>query len=167
MRNLTRPDTQEISFQHFKTQLLAKDVVDRIEVANKTTAKVLPHYDHDFLDLLGQQLHAFAVLSQVVASNVHFKCHSMFTYHRQLQGASARCVWVTNAAKTALIVSAHTFASVSCKRHLTLSHRCLCGLAESLAPQAICPHQKTTSSQCQPHQGQHGAQPAYTSIAST
>ncbi len=40
MRNLTRPDTQEISFQHFKTQLLAKDVVDRIEVANKTTAKV-------------------------------------------------------------------------------------------------------------------------------
>ena len=43
MRNLTRPDTQEISFQHFKTQLLAKDVVDRIEVANKTTAKVLPH----------------------------------------------------------------------------------------------------------------------------
>lgn len=40
MRNFTRPDTQEISFQHFKTQLLAKDVVDRIEVANKTTAKV-------------------------------------------------------------------------------------------------------------------------------
>ena len=40
MRSLTRPDTQEISFQHFKTQLLAKDVVDRIEVANKTTAKV-------------------------------------------------------------------------------------------------------------------------------
>ena len=41
MRSLTRPDTQEISFQHFKTQLLAKDVVDRIEVANKTTAKVI------------------------------------------------------------------------------------------------------------------------------
>ena len=41
MRSFTRPDTQEISFQHFKTQLLAKDVVDRIEVANKTTAKVL------------------------------------------------------------------------------------------------------------------------------
>ena len=40
MRNMTTPDTQEISFQHFKTQLLAKDVVDRIEVANKTTAKV-------------------------------------------------------------------------------------------------------------------------------
>lgn len=40
MRNLTRQDTQEISFQHFKTQLLAKDVVVRIEVANKTTAKV-------------------------------------------------------------------------------------------------------------------------------
>ena len=46
MRNLTRPDTQEISFQHFKTQLLAKEVVDRIEVANKTTAKVLPHCNH-------------------------------------------------------------------------------------------------------------------------
>ena len=43
MRSLTRPDTQEISFQHFKTQLLAKDVVDRIEVANKTTAKVVKH----------------------------------------------------------------------------------------------------------------------------
>lgn len=40
MRNMTTPDTQEISFQHFKTQLLAKDVVDHIEVANKTTAKV-------------------------------------------------------------------------------------------------------------------------------
>ena len=47
MRNLTRPDTQEISFQHFKTQLLAKDVVDRIEVANKTTAKVC-HLRHGF-----------------------------------------------------------------------------------------------------------------------
>lgn len=40
MRAWTTPDTQEISFQHFKTQLLAKDVVDHIEVANKTTAKV-------------------------------------------------------------------------------------------------------------------------------
>ena len=40
MRTMTAPETQEISFQHFNTQLLAKDVVDRIEVANKTTAKV-------------------------------------------------------------------------------------------------------------------------------
>ena len=43
VRTYTHPNTQEISFQHFKTQLLAKDVVDRIEVANKTTAKVCHH----------------------------------------------------------------------------------------------------------------------------
>lgn len=52
MRNLTRPDTQEISFQHFKTQLLAKDVVDRIEVANKTTAKVQPCCNRGFPQLI-------------------------------------------------------------------------------------------------------------------
>ena len=40
MSNISRPDAQEISFQHFKTQLLSKDVVDKIEIANKHTAKV-------------------------------------------------------------------------------------------------------------------------------
>lgn len=35
-----RPDVQEISFQHFKTHLLAKDVIDKLEVTNKTLVKV-------------------------------------------------------------------------------------------------------------------------------
>ena len=35
-----RGDAQEISFQHFKTQLLAKGIVEKVEVSNKTLAKV-------------------------------------------------------------------------------------------------------------------------------
>jgi AFG3 family protein len=35
-----RSDVQEISFQHFKTQLLAKDMVEKLEVTNKSTVKV-------------------------------------------------------------------------------------------------------------------------------
>eukprot|EP00884_Botryococcus_braunii_P009436 jgi/Botrbrau1/18494/Bobra.0072s0073.1 len=35
-----RSDVQEISFQHFKTQLLAKDLVEKLEVTNKSTVKV-------------------------------------------------------------------------------------------------------------------------------
>jgi hypothetical protein len=38
--NLGRSDVQEISFQHFKTLLLASGLVDRVEVTNKSTAKV-------------------------------------------------------------------------------------------------------------------------------
>lgn len=38
--NLGRPDVQEISFQHFKTHQLAAGIVDRVEVTNKTSAKV-------------------------------------------------------------------------------------------------------------------------------
>ena len=40
LANLGRPDAQEISFQHFKTQLLSRGLVDKVEVTNKTTAKV-------------------------------------------------------------------------------------------------------------------------------
>ena len=40
LANLGRPDVQEISFQHFKTHLLGAGVVDRVEVTNKTSAKV-------------------------------------------------------------------------------------------------------------------------------
>ena len=40
LANLGRPDAQEISFQHFKTHLLGAGVVDRVEVTNKTSAKV-------------------------------------------------------------------------------------------------------------------------------
>ena len=35
-----RPDVQEISFQHFKTHLLAKEGIDKLEVTNKTLVKV-------------------------------------------------------------------------------------------------------------------------------
>ena len=35
-----RPDVQEISFQHFKTHLLAKEAIDKVEVTNKTLVKV-------------------------------------------------------------------------------------------------------------------------------
>ena len=35
-----RPDAQEISFQHFKTHLLAKEAIDKLEVTNKTLVKV-------------------------------------------------------------------------------------------------------------------------------
>lgn len=73
MRNLTRPDTQEISFQHFKTQLLAKDVVDRIEVANKTTAKVL---------LSSVNGHVLLVLLCVKSC---IQCQSAFNFHSKLQ----------------------------------------------------------------------------------
>ena len=38
--NFGRADVQEISFQHFKTQLLSKGLVDRLEVCNKSTVKV-------------------------------------------------------------------------------------------------------------------------------
>jgi AFG3 family protein len=38
--NVGRPDVQEISFQHFKNSLLANKMVDKVEVTNKTTAKV-------------------------------------------------------------------------------------------------------------------------------
>ena len=35
-----RPDVQEISFQHFKTHLLAKEAIEKLEVTNKTLVKV-------------------------------------------------------------------------------------------------------------------------------
>jgi AFG3 family protein len=38
--NMGRDNAQEVSFQWFKTQLLAKGVVERLEVANKQTVKV-------------------------------------------------------------------------------------------------------------------------------
>jgi hypothetical protein len=38
MRGTVLPE--QVSFQFFKTQLLAKDLVEKVEVANKTTAKV-------------------------------------------------------------------------------------------------------------------------------
>lgn len=40
MTALSRPDAQEISFQTFKTDLLAHRSVDRIEVINKSLVKV-------------------------------------------------------------------------------------------------------------------------------
>ena len=40
LANLGRSDVQEISFQHFKTHLLAQGLVEKVEVANKTSAKV-------------------------------------------------------------------------------------------------------------------------------
>ena len=35
-----RQDAQEVSFQWFKTQLLAKGAVEKLEVANKSVVKV-------------------------------------------------------------------------------------------------------------------------------
>lgn len=35
-----RPEVQEISFQHFKAHLLAKEAIDKLEVTNKTLVKV-------------------------------------------------------------------------------------------------------------------------------
>lgn len=40
LANLGRSDVKEISFQHFKTHLLAQGLVEKVEVANKTSAKV-------------------------------------------------------------------------------------------------------------------------------
>lgn len=40
MTALARPDAQEISFQMFKTDLLAQRLVERIEVVNKSLVKV-------------------------------------------------------------------------------------------------------------------------------
>jgi len=40
MTALATPDAQEISFQTFKTDLLANKMVDRIEVVNKSLVKV-------------------------------------------------------------------------------------------------------------------------------
>ncbi|CAL5225560.1 g8397 [Coccomyxa viridis] len=40
LANLGRSDVQEISFQHFKTHLLAQGLVEKVEVANKASAKV-------------------------------------------------------------------------------------------------------------------------------
>lgn len=35
-----RPDVQEISFHHFKSNLLGQGLVERLEVTNKTSVKV-------------------------------------------------------------------------------------------------------------------------------
>ena len=40
LTSLGKADIQEISFQHFKTHLLAQGLVERVEVANKSSAKV-------------------------------------------------------------------------------------------------------------------------------
>ena len=40
LASMGRPDVQEVSFQHFRTNLLANGVVDHIEVSKKSTAKV-------------------------------------------------------------------------------------------------------------------------------
>ena len=40
LASMGRPDVQEVSFQHFRTHLLANGLVDHIEVTNKSTAKV-------------------------------------------------------------------------------------------------------------------------------
>ena len=40
LASMGRPDVQEVSFQHFRTHLLANGLVDHIEVSNKSTAKV-------------------------------------------------------------------------------------------------------------------------------
>ena len=40
LASMGRPDVQEVSFQHFRTHLLANGVVDHIEVSKKSTAKV-------------------------------------------------------------------------------------------------------------------------------
>ncbi len=40
LTSLGKADVQEISFQHFKTHLLAQGLVERVEVANKSSAKV-------------------------------------------------------------------------------------------------------------------------------
>ncbi len=40
LASMGRPDVQEVSFQHFRTHLLANGVVDHIEVSNKAAAKV-------------------------------------------------------------------------------------------------------------------------------
>ena len=40
LASMGRPDVQEVSFQHFRTHLLAHGLVDHIEVSNKSTAKV-------------------------------------------------------------------------------------------------------------------------------
>lgn len=37
---ISRPEAEEISFQQFKTELLASGIVDRLEVVNKGTVKV-------------------------------------------------------------------------------------------------------------------------------
>lgn len=77
MRSLTSADTQEISFQHFKTQLLAKDVVDRIEVANKTTAKVsMP----DMLSCMALHQHAY-LLGLLLYAAASCLCQDVASYH--------------------------------------------------------------------------------------
>ncbi len=40
LASMGRPDVQEVSFQHFRTHLLANGSVDHIEVSKKSTAKV-------------------------------------------------------------------------------------------------------------------------------
>lgn len=40
LASMGRPDVQEVSFQHFRTHLLANGMVDHIEVSKKSTAKV-------------------------------------------------------------------------------------------------------------------------------
>eukprot|EP00210_Caulerpa_lentillifera_P008488 g8097.t1 len=48
MTALSRPDAQEISFQTFKTDLLANRLVDRLEVVNKSLVKVYVKRSYQF-----------------------------------------------------------------------------------------------------------------------
>lgn len=62
--NLGRGDVQEISFQHFKNSLLNKGLVDRVEVTNKTTAKVYVRQSSRCASSLWHALQSRIILQQ-------------------------------------------------------------------------------------------------------
>ncbi|EIE26613.1 ATP-dependent metallopeptidase Hfl [Coccomyxa subellipsoidea C-169] len=96
LANLGRPDAQEISFQHFKTQLLSRGLVDKVEVTNKTTAKVFVrtganrHADTDGFQTPGAQQEKAAGGSQY---KFFFNIGSIDSFERKMEEAQEDLGW--------------------------------------------------------------------------
>ena len=86
MTAFARPDAEEISFQTFKTDLLAKQFVEKVEVVNKSLVKVYTRASNLKKDDARQSKHHIlpaAVFSMdIVLTLLQLKCCSMMRHRR-------------------------------------------------------------------------------------
>ncbi|CAL8466929.1 g6465 [Coccomyxa elongata] len=95
LANLGRPDAQEISFQHFKTQLLSRGLVDKVEVTNKTTAKVFVRTGSKAVDTDGFQTPGAQQPQPGAGSHYkfYFNIGSIDSFERKMEEAQEDLGW--------------------------------------------------------------------------
>ena len=78
LASMGRPDVQEVSFQHFRTHLLANGLVDHIEVTNKSTAKVFVRPGSQRCACRAGLAHIPALLQSSVSTHAARTLHGWF-----------------------------------------------------------------------------------------